>query len=260
MSNVPQLFMWSDRVLYLGPSFDPVVHQHHAVQICIGIDGPFRIALQGKDEWQTVRAALIGPDTPHQISSQETNMVFLYLENETVDFQGLLQFSEDAKTGILKSEVNEGFLTVLAQASAGCSEIEAKSLGNQILSVFDIALNVRARIDSRIVKVLQMLDQTPSGQCESKILEKVACLSSSRLQHLFREQVGVPIRRYSLWLRLRRVMAQAIEGKTLMDAAHDAGFSDSAHFSRVFKGMFGITPSLLFSAGSSVNLYLSPMK
>lgn len=259
MNSLPQLFMWRDRVLYFGPSFDPVAHKHHAVQICIGIDRPFHIALEGNSEWQLARAALVGSETRHQINSQQTQMAFLYLENETSDYQTLLQLSDHSASGVIMPTVDESLLAALAEGSAGCSVIDAKTLCDQILSSFGISLNLGERLDPRISKVLQKLDQTPDGQCDSKTLQAISCLSSSRLQHLFRAQVGVPIRRYSLWLRLRRVLGQAIEGKTLMDAAHAAGFSDSAHFSRVFKEMFGIAPSLLFSGGSSVKLHLSPM-
>jgi len=252
--------MWSDRVLYLGPSFDPEVHKHNVVQVCLGIDGPFRISLGEDGPWQWTRAALIGSNTPHKISSHETKMAFLYLESETDDYQAMLQFSAEAKSGILQSKVDENLLQELVIAQENCSEVVAKELANQILSIFGLSLNERELIDPRIAKVLQKLEQTDHGQCESRELEELACLSASRLQHLFREQMGVPIRRYSLWLRLRRVLGQAIKGQTLMEAAHGAGFSDSAHFSRVFKGMFGIAPSLLFSAENSVTFFLSEMK
>lgn len=61
--------------------------------------------------------------------------------------------------------------------------------------------------------------------------------------HLFKEQVGIPIRRYILWTRLQVSVQHVLQGETLTQAAHSAGFADSAHFSRTFSDMFGIRPS-----------------
>jgi AraC-like DNA-binding protein len=58
--------------------------------------------------------------------------------------------------------------------------------------------------------------------------------------------MGIPLRRYLLWLRLIKGIKVALEGVSLTSAAHKVGFSDSAHFSRTFKEMFGLTPSELF--------------
>jgi len=70
-------------------------------------------------------------------------------------------------------------------------------------------------------------------------------LSPSRLAHLFRAQTGLPVRRYLLWLRLGDALQQLAHGVSLTTAAHAAGFADSAHFSRTFRAMLGITPSAL---------------
>jgi AraC-like DNA-binding protein len=57
---------------------------------------------------------------------------------------------------------------------------------------------------------------------------------------LFVEQTGVPFKTYLLWLRLVRAVELYSQGaNSLTDAAHAAGFADSAHFSRVFKRTFG---------------------
>jgi AraC-like DNA-binding protein len=70
-------------------------------------------------------------------------------------------------------------------------------------------------------------------------------LSSGRARHLFVEQTGLPFRTYLLWLRLMRAVELHSAGSSLTDAAHGAGFSDSSHFSRTFRRMFGIVADSL---------------
>jgi AraC-like DNA-binding protein len=70
-------------------------------------------------------------------------------------------------------------------------------------------------------------------------------LSASRLTHLFTEQVGIPLRRYVLWLRLRVAITRVQDGDDLTGAAHGAGFADSAHLTRTTREMFGLPPSVL---------------
>jgi AraC-like DNA-binding protein len=44
---------------------------------------------------------------------------------------------------------------------------------------------------------------------------------------------------------LVRAIEVYAEGKSLTEAAHQAGFSDSAHFSRTFKRTFGLPATTL---------------
>ncbi len=73
-------------------------------------------------------------------------------------------------------------------------------------------------------------------------LGEISCLSESRLAHLFKKEIGISIRQYILWNKIRRAVAYSTK-ESLTRSAHLAGFSDSAHFSRVFAKMFGSTPS-----------------
>src|SRR3546814_5815939 len=55
--------------------------------------------------------------------------------------------------------------------------------------------------------------------------------------------IGMPFQRYVLWRRLL-IAFDAIGGQhSATEAAHMAGFSDSAHFARTIKAMFGICAS-----------------
>jgi AraC-like DNA-binding protein len=57
--------------------------------------------------------------------------------------------------------------------------------------------------------------------------------------------VGIPFRRFVLWSRMRQAVASTQAGRDLTEAAVDAGFSDSAHLSRTFRAMFGLSPSMV---------------
>jgi AraC family transcriptional regulator len=70
-------------------------------------------------------------------------------------------------------------------------------------------------------------------------------LSESRLRHLFVEQTGIPFKTYLLWLRLISALDHYARGNSLTQAAHAAGFSDSAHFSRTFRRTFGLPATTL---------------
>jgi len=65
------------------------------------------------------------------------------------------------------------------------------------------------------------------------------------VRHLFVEQTGLPFRTYLLWRRLMRGLEAFASGASLTDAALGAGFSDSAHFSRTFRRMFGTAAAAL---------------
>jgi AraC-like DNA-binding protein len=41
-------------------------------------------------------------------------------------------------------------------------------------------------------------------------------------------------------------MRIALTGSSLTEAAVEAGFTDSAHFARLFRATFGVTPSYVF--------------
>jgi len=58
-------------------------------------------------------------------------------------------------------------------------------------------------------------------------------------------EAGLPFRRYVLWGKLSGAMAAFGRGATLSAAAHAAGFADSAHLTRTWRAMFGITPSTM---------------
>jgi AraC-like DNA-binding protein len=86
--------------------------------------------------------------------------------------------------------------------------------------------------DQRVVRATQYINTHLDGALTLDEVAEVACLSPSRFRHLFSEQVGMGLRPYILWRRFLLVWEVLMEGKTLSEAAHAAGFADAAHLSR----------------------------
>ena len=103
--------------------------------------------------------------------------------------------------------------------------------------------------DTRVRAVLDWLDELERvGRWVDVSLEgalRRVHLSESRFLHLFSQEVGTPWRTYLVWRRALVSMTLAALGRSLTEAAHAAGYADSAHLSRQLVSLFGVTPSAL---------------
>lgn len=99
------------------------------------------------------------------------------------------------------------------------------------------------KLDARARALVKELWANP--RCSVDELASSFGLSYDRTSHLFAETVGIPIRTYSLWQKLYKAGGILLSGATLTEAAHGAGFVDSAHYSSAFHKAYGLPPSEL---------------
>ena len=74
-------------------------------------------------------------------------------------------------------------------------------------------------------------------------LSESVFLSEDRFLHLFKEQVGIPLRQYIIYQRAMFASNAVMKGYPVCQAAQLAGFSDCAHFTRTFIEISGLKPS-----------------
>ncbi len=98
----------------------------------------------------------------------------------------------------------------------------------------------RRPLDPRLIKAMEQIRAVGEEALPAHHLAREAALSVSQLERLFSGSLGLSVRRLVLWQRLRRALALALAGSSLTDAAHAAGFADSAHLSRSIRRQFGI--------------------
>lgn len=236
-ASSPLLFLSDGFAFYRGNLSSVSQHQHHAVELVIS-EGPCEF-WNGPERLHRGRVALLGADVPHRFVGNGWQC-FVYVEPESRLGWHLAQYLNGQPVVSLLDQL----VVDLSVAEATTTD-ELALLFNQLMLklIPDAAPALAVSVDERIDSVLDYVkthidDPLPLGQ-----LTEVACLSEGRLMHLFKEQVGIPIRKYVLWNRLQVSVQHVLQGQNLTQAAHSGGFADSAHFSRTFSEMFGIRPS-----------------
>ena len=220
--------------LFRGQAGDNHLHSHWAHQLSIGIGAPVCVV----SDCGTTRAdALFVPaNTAHQL--MPGTMMTLYIDPTTDEARAILAMLPES-AGVVEAPGPLVAIAVQAFGDGMPPEHAFQDLRTRL------QLNALPPRDARLDQVLLML-QSSLGQEESANRRGMAAalgISDSRFSHWFREATGMPVRSYKKWLRLVRGIEQVLAGARLTDAAHSAGFSDQAHFTRTFVQMFGLSPS-----------------
>ncbi len=242
-----KLYIWQNRGFFMGRLPDIAEHRLGSAALCVGIDQPFRVLESESSGWRDCRIALVPPGCLHEIQVGGAIMAILFIEPEGPDYPAIQNAMLDGEWQCLYGLAHEDqVLTALHEAweqqpDAAAPDPEARP----------------QPLDGRIQRVIRLMKEDLTRSYSMNELAESINLSPTRLVHLFKEEVGVPIRRFRQWHRMRVVAALIADGDTLTDAALGAGFADSSHFSRAFRNMFGITPSSVFGRAANVRIVIA---
>ncbi|HBN8325722.1 TPA: helix-turn-helix domain-containing protein [Pseudomonas aeruginosa] len=200
-----EVWLARDHALFAGVNGDTREHAHYAHQLLLA-ETPLRVRVAG--QVLEARRLLVPSLQAHCVEASQP-LLALYAEPLAFDSDDLRQLLEDAP-----------------------GEPEAL-LGR-------LARLPRRRLDRRVEKALAALDEQLAARVEAERLARSASLSLSQLERLFAVQVGLSVRRLVLWRRLYL----ALQGRSLTEAAHHAGFADAAHLSRSVRSLLGIRAGL----------------
>ena len=255
-------------LLIISHDIESGLHSHHALQVSISLDEPF-IFESNNDESKVkslFQGVIIGADIPHSLQGTKGLYATLLLDPELHPVKHILGHHQT--TGFVEIDTERldkmsRFIHVLIAAKMSGNKAVIDQPIEHLLAILSQSDCMQEQ-EPRVAKVIQYIAQTEYKVASVETLAHLVGLSSGRLIHLFKEEVGIPIRRYLLWQRLLDACAYAslhaheevnCDGKsdmTLTDAAYQAGFTDSAHFSRTFKAMFGLHPSGFIKKGHMI--------
>lgn len=213
--------------IFLGHAGSHDWHSHMAHQITISLNA--RLTVKSPSESVTAEAICIRAGVTHQIEADE--VLSIYLDALSDEARALPN-----TTGTIVP-IELGDTAPLRELLSSAAPL-AQHIRQMVRRVLN--LSTPAPSDPRLQSILEALREPINGR---QALAKRVHLSPTRFSHWFVEQTGLPLRSYRKWSRLVMALQHIASGANLTEAAHAAGFSDAAHFSRTFRELFGLDPS-----------------
>src|SRR5262249_32715353 len=247
------LYIWPDGILLVGEHVRSEPHRHFTASLFFALSGSLRLRVESPAGWCETRGALIGPNVRQELDARGCRLVILQIDPETDAYARVARRLLFGSVHMLSGALVDA-LSTRAGAMLRDPGFSAARLWDLALTLVGGPARARCHLDPAIEQVLDRLKREVLSPPTAAQLARTAGLSEGRLLHLFSDEVGVPLRRYILWLRLRQVIYAWALTRSLTDAAHAAGFADSAHLSRTFRSMYGIRPSDVLRSDGRVAL------
>lgn len=245
--------MWEGASLWIlrpapGVTFPQTdLHTHHAIQLSFALAG--RTELEDRKGRVGGAVIAVAPDAPHVFEgSGLIAHLFVAPDGEAGRSIRRTLFPAGSASIVRVPAALVGDFPARLKATfedPRHGDDDLRTLGRALIARMAGMTARRVVFDPRVDRVVRWL----GARLEEPIgLEDVAAfmkLSPGRTRHLLVEQTGLTFRTYLLWLRLMRAVEIFAGGDSLTEAAHRAGFADSAHLSRTFRRMFGIAAASL---------------
>jgi AraC-like DNA-binding protein len=263
-----KLFLWDKRTLYIGPLKEAISLSNGAATLIIALDGEMTISNK-KDGSPaiTCKSLLIPPGEHVTINPGKTIIANCYLDamGEDLHYLSSLVNHEYGKGGYCLDNENELIERLLPIYKHYISYNEAYDILESCLNYANFlkskdklaALKKKYKRDKRVERVIEIIKSQIDNNLSLNNLSEEVGLSAPRLMQIFKQQTGIPIRRYRLWHRLYVTGEKLSLGMNLTQAALSSGFTDSAHLSNTFKDMLGMSPRSILTQPNGLKIFIN---
>jgi AraC family transcriptional regulator len=240
-----RILIWRGGSLWIGLAGEPAgIHAHHAVQISLAFP-PGTVRLQhSTGSWTNYAAAIVAANVSHAFEARGQHVAQIFVEPESRDGRRLqLQYGKHGIAAISVPALH-GHITALATCYQDrvADDVLVAAAHAAIATIAGATTAPTKPPDARIALAVELIRKRLGDAVALSEIAAAVHLSPDRFRHLFIEETGVAFRPYILWQRLECSLAAYVAGKSLTEAAYAGGFADSAHLSRTFRKMFGISP------------------
>ncbi len=245
--GIGQFLAWDGGCVFLGRHDRAIpVHAHHAMQLLVASEGDHRVRASDAEPWRTHSMTAIPSRHPHSIDvTDSTYGAVIFVEPETREGRAIAQrFLSAGIAEVGTPELRQITRAIFEESLAGRRDESIRML-RLVVSTLAAGVEPAVVTDPRILSAIAYINQHIARPITLDEVASHACLSPSRFRHIFSEETGMGLRPFILWRRFLLTWDLLMQGVTLSEAAHAAGFADAAHLSRTSVRNFGFAPSAM---------------
>lgn len=233
-----KIFWDKDNITFIGNHVNATKHSHCVLQVFLSLDDPLQVIVE--NEQISGKCIIINKNVQHIFSCHNKMRLSILIEPSSCFAKELIK------------KINGDFLICdsgiecIQQKATAFIETNNKQQYLDFIQNFADYLGVKRSskvLDERISKLLELLQNCNCCDHTIETFAKSVCLSSSRLSHLFREQIGVSLKSYILFHQLEKAFSSILNGTNITDAAMLAGFDSPSHFAATVKKWMGMSVS-----------------
>lgn len=250
--RTPKLCLWNREVVFLGTDYArQQPHRTTQERLTLCLNGTFTV--RGKDGQPIQTRSCLTPsgvwldhtalDTRHAV------VAIFFLPPLSQDYAVLGSLMREATSGIFYEHPDEDALIREALRIRNTPDVSAPAARQRLRNLLlprSLRNAVLQDFDPRIVQTAQRIRESVRTPWSLDDMAQNVHLSGSRLEKLFKQQVGLPITQYRIRYRVFIGTILMALGHSMTDAAMYAGFSNSAHLSRCYRSINGLSPSAMF--------------
>ncbi|SFM36940.1 helix-turn-helix domain-containing protein [Marinobacter zhejiangensis] len=252
------LYLWERRTLHIALIDQPVELEPAAALLAVSLGGALQYQTVGMPAPKASVSLLLAPGSRVALApgADGAGIATCYLDALGQDYSLLAgQMVAQANGTYCELPREEAFQALFLELQQ--RPLSSSEAYQRLEAMINPYRTHYAERDSRVDAAVTLIRNSVQENLSVDVLAGAVNLSVPRLVQLFREQVGVPIRRYRQWHRLYVTAENIAGGQSLTDAAIGAGFTDSAHFSHTFRTILGVRPSDIFAAPDQVRIIIA---
>ncbi len=236
-----KIYWDKDSISIITNQIEAIPHKHWAMQLFLSVEKNLEITVEGQKI--SCRCIVINRNTLHSFSTGSRLHFTMIIEPAAGFTQQFDEILNGKSYHIFDNPEIDETQNLLLRLIDNDGMKEYRGFMIQLYKFLRLKKQAKP-YDDRIQNLLYEIEQCNCDTHSIAFFADKVALSPSRLSHLFKEQVGIPLKSYLQFHQMQRAFLALSDGKTITEASMAAHFDTPSHFAAVTKKMMGMPASI----------------